>query len=218
MKKAVIFDLDGTLVNSIPMHFHIHQKVCRILGVTLTKDFFELKCNGRKESEFYKIILKKHLGSLKKYNEARQLSKLEHLKIHYNTLKIFSGVKYTLKKLKQAGFKIAVASSSPKKYVKLILKSNDVINYFDAFVGGDNVAHAKPSPDIFLAARKKLNIKKSECVVVEDAIAGVQAAKNAKIDCLCLLTSEKRKDIPKYAKIVEKHILLFDIISKMKTK
>ena len=75
---------------------------------------------------------------------------------------------------------------------------------------------AKPAPDIFLKAREKLQIKKAECVIVEDAVAGVQAAKNAKIDCICLLTSEKREDIPKYARIVEKHSQLFDTIKKMK--
>ena len=52
MKKAVIFDLDGTLVNSIPTHFHIHQAVCKKLGINLTKEFFELHCNGMKGNRF----------------------------------------------------------------------------------------------------------------------------------------------------------------------
>ncbi|MFW5866092.1 MAG: hypothetical protein ACOCU6_03285, partial [Nanoarchaeota archaeon] len=65
---------------------------------------------------------------------------------------------------------------------------------------------------IFLLARQELGIKKVDCVIVEDAINGVKAARRAKIDCLCMLTSEKRKDIPEYATVVEKHSLLFDVI------
>lgn len=215
-KKGVIFDLDGTLINSIPAHLEIHQAVCNELGFRLTKSFFEIHCNGEQETDFYKVILKYYQGHLKNYNNALRLSKKYHNKMQLKKIKIFSGVKSTLKKLKKEGFKIAVASSSIEKYIHIILKANNVIHYFDEFVGGDDVIQTKPAPDIFLLARKKLGLPKKACVVIEDANKGVIAAKRAGIDCICLLTSEKRKNIPPYATIVKKHTLLFSTISRMK--
>lgn len=216
MKKGVIFDLDGTLINSIPAHFHVHQKVCKRFGITLTEEFFELYCNGQKESDFYKVILKKHEGNLNRYHIILRAAHMQHLKVHFERMKVFSGVKSTLKRLKKAGMSIAVASSSPKLYILYLLRHNNIRFYFDTIVSANDVKKTKPAPDIFLKARKKLGLKKAECVVVEDAIAGVKAAKNAKIDCICLLTSERREDIPTYATVVEKHMQLVDVISKMK--
>lgn len=217
-KKAVIFDLDGTLVNSIPFHFQYHRYVIKHYGATLSRRFFEEKCNGSNPVEFYKTILKHYNIPLEKYDEVfalQQKLRNKKQKDHLKEIKVFPGVKSTLKKLKAAGYKIAVASSSNHKYVSTLLKNNDILHYFDHIVGGDEVIKTKPDPHIFLLARKELNIPKAGCVIVEDAKNGVKAAKNAKIDCLCMLTSEKREDIPKYAKIVQKHSQLFDVIKKM---
>jgi len=218
MKKAVIFDLDGTLVNSIPFHFKIHKKVFEEHGVNLTKDFFEKECNGSSPHDFYKTIMKQYNIPLTLYDELFNKNlriKEKHQKKHLHEIKVFPGVKSTLKKLKKDGYKIAVASSSNRKYVTTILKNNFIFEFFDHIVGGDEVKKTKPDPHIFLLARRELEIKKDHCVIVEDAKNGVLAAKNANIDCLCMLTSEKREDIPKYATIVPKHSQLFEVISKM---
>ena len=218
MKRAVIFDLDGTLVNSIPFHFRIHQAVFEDYGVKLTKKFFEEKCNGSSPKEFYRTIMKHYNIPDEEFDNLfnkNLKTRDKHQRKHLHEIKVFPGVKSTLKKLKSNGYKIAVASSSNHKYVTTILKNNDITHYFDHIVGGDEVIKTKPDPHIFLLARDEVGIRKSECVVVEDAVNGVKAAKNAKIDCLCLLTSEKPEDIPPYARIVDRHSKIFEVISGM---
>lgn len=215
-KKAVIFDLDGTLVDSVPAHMRRHQKLFReCYKFTFDREYFEKRCNGSSEEEFYPRILK-DAGFPDKYEEARKFSFQPRYSIDITKIRTFPWIKTTLRKLKRDGFLIAVASSSNDKYVDIILKSNNIAQYIDVRVGGDEVKRTKPDPHIFMLARKELGVKKEECVVVEDAKNGVLAAKNAKIDCLCLLTSEKRSEIPKYAKIVPDIKNLYKVITRLK--
>ena len=196
MKKAVIFDLDGTLVNSIPFHLRKHKVVFDSLGINLENDYFETKCNGSSQPEFYRRALTHYTGSDKLFNKAQKKRKEVYQGSDLAEIKVFSGVKSTLAALKKAGFKIAVASSSRHSYVQEVLDNNGITKYFDTIVGGNEVTKSKPAPHIFLLACQHLCVKKADCVIIEDATNGVLAAKNAKMDCLCLLTSEKPEDIP----------------------
>ncbi|MFW6230505.1 MAG: HAD family hydrolase [Nanoarchaeota archaeon] len=215
MKRAVIFDLDGTLVNSVPFHLRIHQKVFKKYGINLTKEYFEKECNGTEPHEFYEKILKHFLGSTKKLDDAWKEQKKFHMYSGLDPIKIFPGVKSTLKNLSKNGYRSCVASSSHTNYVKKILKNNAITEYFDHIIGSEHFAHSKPNPAIFLEAWREMGIKKKECVIIEDSVNGCIAAKRAGIDVICLLTSEKREDIPDYATIALKHSLLFDLIEKM---
>ncbi|MCF7798642.1 HAD family phosphatase [Candidatus Woesearchaeota archaeon] len=218
MKKAVIWDLDGTLVNSIPVHFKRHQKLFKEeYSINLTKKFFEEECNGSQELEFYHTIMKHYLGNVKQVNAAMKKNHLPKYKADLSKIKVFPNVKPLLKKLKKEGYYMAVASSSHITYVKTILRNNDIIDYFDVVVSSSEVKHSKPNPDIFLHAQKKLNIPKKECIIIEDAANGVIAARRAGIDCLCLLTSETRDEVPKSAIIVPRHKGLYRAIKKAQT-
>ncbi|MFP4118749.1 MAG: HAD family hydrolase [Candidatus Woesearchaeota archaeon] len=214
-KRAVIFDLDGTLVNSIPFHLRIHRKVLSEFGIRFTNEFFETKCNGSKPEEFYKLFFEHYKGTSRGYKTALKRYYKERKSSDIRAIKTFSGVKRMMKRLHDAGYKIAVATSSTHKYAEILLDANNIRQYIHEIVGGNEVEHTKPDPHIFLLARKELGVKKVDCVVVEDAVNGVKAARRAKIDCLCMLTSEKREDIPGYAIVVEKHSQLFDVIENM---
>ena len=215
MKKAVIFDFDGTLVNSIHFHFRIHKKVFKKFGIDLTKEYFELECNGTEPKEFYKKILLHNLHSDELLEKAWREQKQYKMYTGLDSIKLFSGVKTMLKKFQKENYKICVASSSNTHYVKKIMKTTGIDNFFPVVVGSESFEHSKPNPAVFLEARRRMNVPKSECVIIEDSINGVIAAKRAGIDCICLLTSEKREDIPKYATIAEKHSMIYNIVKKM---
>jgi HAD superfamily hydrolase (TIGR01509 family) len=214
-KKAVIFDLDGTLVNSIPVHYKVHRDVFKKFGINLTPHFFQVHCNGTEAHEAYRYVLNHFLGSDELYEKAWQTHNKLRTSVDLSKIKIFPGVKRMLKQLKEENYKLAVASSSHETYVRALLENNGITDFFDFITGSDHVKHSKPNPAIFLNAWKGLGIPKKNCIIIEDTNNGVIAAKRAGIECLCLLTSEKEDDIPRYAHIVDKHSMLFNIIDSL---
>ncbi len=215
MKRAVIFDLDGTLADSINYHFRIHKKVFSELGINLTKRYFQMRCNGTEPKEFYKRILMDSVG------DTRLLDKAWNMMIGMKTdegidsIGIYPGVKTMLKRLDKDGYKMVVASSSRYNYVKRILDNNDITHYFDDIVGSDDFKLSKPDPSIFLEAYRRTGMRKKECVVIEDSINGIVAAKRARMDVISVLTTERIDDIPDYANVAERHTFIPDLISTM---
>lgn len=215
MKKTIIFDLDGTLVNSIPFHFRIHKKVFKEFGINLTKEYFEIHCNGTEPREFYRRILNHFLGDDTLLGKAWKAQRKYKMYSGLQSIKVYSGIKTVLKTLHKKGCKMCVASSSHTDYVKKILKHNDITQYFETIIGSEHFEHSKPNPAIFLEARKQMNTPKKQCVIIEDSVNGCVAAKRAGIDVIAVLTSEKREDIPVYATIAETHLSILDLIEKM---
>ncbi|MEA3398902.1 MAG: HAD family phosphatase [Patescibacteria group bacterium] len=211
--KAVIFDLDGTLTDSVHAHYLKHERIGKILGYDLTEKYFHESANGMDAKDFFPALLK-HYG----INLGKNLKKA--IKLHhkltdeefFSHIKLFPHVKTILKNLKKEGYKLALASSSPADMVIPTLKQFDIEKYFDIIVNGDDVLHTKPNPAIFLLARKKLGIKKADCIVIEDAPKGVDAAKRANIKCICLTTSNTIDEIPDYASICHSHKNLLEMI------
>ncbi len=91
-----------------------------------------------------------------------------------------------IKSLRENGFKIALASSGPGKNIRLILQGLGIENYFDAVVSGEDVTEGKPNPQCFLLAAQKLGITPKDCIVIEDAVAGVAAAGSAGMHCIAI--------------------------------
>jgi HAD superfamily hydrolase (TIGR01509 family) len=183
--------------------------------VSITRTYFEERCNGAQEKEFYHTILQDKLGHVRFLKEAIKKSHNVIYQVNREHIKTFPHVKSTLQQLQNEGFVMAVASSSPALYVKQILRQNNIEKYFSVVVSSSEVKHAKPSPEIFLHAQKKLGIPKTQCVIIEDAKAGVIAAKRAGIVCLCLLTSEPIDKIPSSAIIVPTHKDIYPAIKQL---
>ena len=176
MIKACIFDLDGVIVDSATYHFLAWQRLAKELNIPFTiEDNERLKGVSRMDS--LNIILE--LGKLsldEKSREALAAKKNEWFVEYINTMKpeeIYPGVKDLLISIKNAGLKTALASSS--KNAKTVIKLIGIENEFDAIVDGTMIINSKPDPEIFLLAASLLKIQPSECVVFEDAEAGVEA-------------------------------------------
>jgi beta-phosphoglucomutase len=180
MIKAVIFDLDGVIVSTDELHYKAWKKMADKENV-----YFDEKINnnlrGISREKSLEIILK--LAS-KKYSdeEKAQLMKYKN-EIYIKSLKtitpndILPKIKSILNMLKEKKIKIAIGSSS--KNAKLILKQIGLLDYFDAISDGTNITFSKPHPEVFLKAASMLHVSPSNCGVVEDALSGIEAAKNA---------------------------------------
>lgn len=182
---ACIFDLDGVIVDTARYHFLAWQKLAKELNVELTSQLNErLKGVGRMES--LNIILE--LGGLQRSDLEKEVlatRKNAWFVEFIDAMKkeeIFDGAKDLFDELKAHGVKVALASSS--KNAQTVLKKLEIANYFEAIVDGNMITRSKPDPEIFLKAAGMLKVSPNECVVVEDAEAGVEAAIRAGMKCV----------------------------------
>lgn len=185
MIKAVIFDLDGVIVDTAHYHFVAWQRLANELGITFTEKENE-RLKGVSRMHSLEIILE--IGGV-----VLSESKKEELATRKNSWfveyieairpeEIFKGVKQMLISLREKGFKVALASSS--KNAETVLRLLEIKGLFDTVVDGTMINKSKPDPEIFLLAAGKVGVNPSECVVFEDAEAGVEAALAAGMKCV----------------------------------
>ena len=185
MKKAVIFDMDGLMINSERVTFEGYQLVMRKLGLSISEDFYK-QLLGKTLPTAYQIF----------YNEYGDDFPMEQVlnDVHQYMADLFDQEGVPLKKgllelliyLKENNYKTIVATSSTRKRVDHILGLADIIKYFDDSICGDEVTHGKPHPEVFLRACEKLGVNPSDAIVLEDSEAGIQAAYSGNIDVICI--------------------------------
>jgi len=175
--KAIIFDLDGVIVSTDECHYEGWKRLADQEGIYFDKVINE-RLRGVSRMESLEIILER---TEKKYTTEQKLEMATRKNEYYKELikrltpeDILPGVSKLLAELKESRMKIAIGSSS--KNSPLILKCIGLDNYFDATADGNDISRSKPDPEVFLVAAKKLNVLPENCMVVEDADAGIEAA------------------------------------------
>jgi HAD superfamily hydrolase (TIGR01509 family) len=181
MLKAVIFDLDGVVADSHPIHEAAWKTLLLEQGLdcaTLNLDFLYA---GRPRRE----ILRHYLGSIESA-EMEQLGrrKDELYAVAAHQLKTKPGIPRVLSELNSAGILCALATSAGRTRAHESLEQFSITKQFSLIVTGEDAAVAKPDPEIFLLAAEKLGVKPQECIVVEDSVAGVEAARAAGMRCV----------------------------------
>lgn len=182
--RAAIWDVDGTLVDTAELHFRAWERVCHELGRPFSRADFAATF-GRRNPE----ILRHLFGD--RFDESRVAAIGERKEELYRDMarmgvEPLPGVLPLLKDLQRAGWRQAIGSSAPPANLDLILGLLAVRNFFDAIISGDETQRGKPHPDVFLLAANKLAIPPAACVVLEDAVAGVEAAHAAGMKCVAV--------------------------------
>jgi len=182
---ACIFDLDGVIVDTAHYHFLAWRKLAREFGYELTPTDNE-RLKGVSRMTSLEIVLQ--LGGVTASQHEKELmanKKNTWFNDYIERMapeEIFPGVKQLLRDLRSKGLKVGLASSS--KNAKTVIQVLHIQNEFDVIVDGTMITHSKPHPEIFLLAAQKLNVKPEECLVFEDAEAGVEAALAAGMKCV----------------------------------
>ena len=191
MIEAVIFDMDGVLADGEKITFRTTQKVLREEGIEIgEKDYYP--CMGCRTRDFYSK-LKERFGlklSLEEFQQKRRAG--DYAEMEANGLKAIPNAIETVKALKAKGFKVAVASSASRKSVEFKLNRIGLAQEFSVTVAGDEVVNSKPDPQIFLKAAEGIGVAPEKCLVVEDAIQGIKAAKNAGMKNVALQSEHNR--------------------------
>lgn len=179
MIKAIIFDLDGVLIDATQWHFEALNDALKLFGFEISPEEHSSTYNGLPTSEKLKMLslqkglplgLHEIIRSMKRKftdDKVLQLCRPSHEK------------QILLTNLKNKGYKLACCSNAQKYSVQNMLKCAQIDHLFDAIIGNDEGFKPKPAPDIYLAAFKALKVKPSEAVVVEDAVHGIEAAKTS---------------------------------------
>jgi beta-phosphoglucomutase len=186
MLRAVIFDMDGVIVDSHPIHKKTWRKFLELLGKEISEEDLNFIMEGRKREE----ILRHFLGHLSD-EQVRVFGRQKEQLFRQESAAIqpIKGLLEFLRELDDSEIKLAVASSGSSSRVNNILVSLDLRRYFQAIVTGDQVTNGKPDPAIFQVASDRLCVPPAETLVFEDSVSGVKAAKTAGMKCVGVATN-----------------------------
>ncbi len=185
MTKAVLFDMDGLLIDSEKLSCNIFKDILREYDIEFTDEqYFSEHCGKTPETNM-QILIDRYKLPVSVEDGVNKIGQLDEKNI-VNGIPLKPGAEKLLEYLKSNNYKMALASSSPKQRAMRILESDNVKQYFDEFSFGCEVEHGKPFPDIFLNAAKKLDELPENCLVLEDSEAGIQAAHSAGIPVICI--------------------------------
>ncbi len=183
--KACIFDLDGVIVDTAKYHYLAWKALADKLGFEFTKEHNE-RLKGVSRMDSLEILLE--IGGVSLSQEEKEKYAAEKNTLYVSFIEqmkpdeILPDVRLFLQELKREGVKISLGSAS--KNALMILEKLDLVPLFDAIVDGRHISKAKPNPEVFLRGAQELGEEPANCVVFEDAVAGVQAAKNAGMACV----------------------------------
>ena len=175
--KGIIFDLDGVLLSTDEFHYLAWKKLADKLNIPFDKEKNN-RLRGVSRMASLEIVLEGY-----SFTEEQKIAFAEEKNNTYRNLLatltpdiVSADVRNTLKKLKERGYKLAIGSSS--KNTKFILEKVELISEFDAIADGNDIKNSKPDPEVFLKAAEKLGLSPKDCLVVEDAEAGIDAGNN----------------------------------------
>lgn len=184
MIKAILFDLDGLMVDSEPHSIASWQAVLAKRNVQFDQAALD-SVLGQRVIETAELAIR--LFHLPDRPEDLAQEKAEYQIAHLNgNVTAMPGLHELLDFVDQSGLKKAVASSGLRRYIDAVLTTTGVRDRFSVIISADDVINGKPAPDVFLAAAKKLNVDPENCLVLEDAPFGVQAAKAAGMTCFAV--------------------------------
>lgn len=177
--KAIIFDMDGVLIDAKEWHYEALNKALGLFGFEIDRYRHLFTFDGLPTKEKLKMLTKESHLPIRLHNIINELKQKYTIDIAYKKIRNNFQHEYALSRLNNDRFKLVVASNSIRSSVEFLLSKSGLINYLEFYLSNQDVAIAKPDPEIYLTAFKKLNLKPSECLILEDNVNGIAAARES---------------------------------------
>jgi beta-phosphoglucomutase family hydrolase len=199
--EAALWDMDGVIADTGEYHYRAWRDVFKKRGKIFSKPDF-MDHFGQRHDTIIRFVMGDNI-SPSKLDAISGEKQAAYRRLVAGHVRAFPGVIMLLESLKEHGIKSAIASSAPTENIDIILGELDIRELFQAVAWGTEVAEGKPSPGIFLLAAEKLEVSPERCVVIEDAIAGVRAARLAGMKCIAVTNSHPRNSLAEADLIVD---------------
>lgn len=184
--EAVIFDMDGVLIDSEPIHYEVEERIFGQIGIDVPEPVHRSYVGT--SSQFMYSDLKSRFGLKQQVTELMEMDDLFRSAFikSLDDIHLNEGVSSLLNELKSAGLKLAVATSSSPEIVNVLLKNCGIASIFDAIVTTEEAGKSKPAPDVYWLAARIVGVSPAGCIVFEDSPNGISAAKNAGMYCIAV--------------------------------
>ena len=199
--SAFIFDMDGTLVHNMPAHNQAWQDTLAESGVKLSLDELNRITTGRKTPEILHMLLGGQLSAAEVTYWSNRKETLYRDRFA-NFREPLPGLVPMLEQAAALGIPMAVATAAMPENIPFILDSLDLRHYFKAVVGGADIQHGKPDPEIFLKSASILGVAPTGCLIFEDALGGIEAARRAGMDAVMVCTTIDAQEVTGQAHVV----------------
>ena len=185
MIKAIIFDMDGLMIDSERVTFECYQEILKGMNLTMDEEFYKTLL-GKPLKGIYQRFYDVYGNDFPIEDVIKDVHALMAKRFETEGVPIKTGLKSQLEYLKENNYKTIVATSSNRDRVDTILSQAQITDYFDDSICGDEVTKGKPNPEVFLKSCQKLGVNVDEAIVLEDSEAGIQASYDAGIKVICI--------------------------------
>lgn len=185
MIKAIIFDMDGLMIDSERVTFECYQEILKGMNLTMDEEFYKTLL-GKPLKGIYQRFYDVYGNDFPIEDVIKDVHALMAKRFETEGVPIKTGLKSLLEYLKENNYKTIVATSSNRERVDTILSQAQITDYFDDSICGDEVTKGKPNPEVFLKSCQKLGVNVDEAIVLEDSEAGIQASYDAGIKVICI--------------------------------
>ncbi len=193
MKKAVLFDLDGVLLDSMPYHVQAWQLVLSPLNVTIEAEDIYLR-EGTRTSELARELLRQYQIELSEQAIEKIVSAKSQSYNQISQARLMPGAIELIDDLKYRQVSCAIVTGSYRENMERVVPE-DFLNNFDTIIGGGDVTVGKPDPQPYLLAARRVNLQPAECVVIENAALGVRSALAAGMPCVAITSSQSAEQL-----------------------
>jgi beta-phosphoglucomutase len=200
MIKALLFDLNGTMIDDMPYHIKAWHEIFNRYGANFSLEESMRECYGKNDEILERIFPGKFSQAEK--NEISITKETAYQKVYLPHLKLIDGLPSLLEEAKKLGIKMAIGSAAIMFNVDFVLDNLNIRHYFDAIISADDVVISKPDGETYLTCAKILGVQPHECIVFEDVPKGIESAVNAGMKAVVITSLHKENEFNSFNNIL----------------